>query len=197
MARKVDWEKIKTEYVTGDISQARLAEKWGVSAYSLKKNAVKGNWVKDRDKFRTMTVQKAVRKASNRRANEIAKELKTAAKISAVLSRALQDPKQFNRYVVTEGCGDGRTETIEYVFDKTDMKALRDAAYALQTVVKIERDIRSMDMVLDAEKREQLELARKKLELDERRANVVDEEDDNTGVVIVAPVLEGETDDEE
>lgn len=197
MARKVDWEKIQTEYVTGDISYRKLAEKYGVNKSTLGNVAAEQKWTKEREKFRTRTRKKAIQKASDKRANEIAKELRVAAQISTVLDKALKDPKQFNRYVLTESVGDGITQTVEYVFDKTDMKALRDAAYALQTVVKIQRDIRSMDMVLDAEKREQLKLARRKLELDERRANVVEADEDNTGVVIVAEVLNEESGDEE
>lgn len=197
MARKVDWERIKTEYITGDIGQRKIAEKYGVSVTTLSSRAKSEKWYRQKCEYKDKVVEKAIRKAANKKADAISKELKVAAQISTVLDKALKDPKQFNRYVLTESVGDGMTQTVEYVFDKTDMKALRDAAYALQTVVKIQRDIRSMDMVLDADKREQLKLARRKLELDERRANVTEADEDTTGVVIVAEVLNEESGDEE
>ena len=190
MARKVNWEKIKTEYITGNISQAKLAKKHGVCSSTLKRTAGKEKWTAERDAYRTEVVKKASRKIGDEQAEKIKEMLLTAAAMANVIDGALDDPKQFNRYIVNEGLGDGFTEYTEKIFDKVDFRALKDASAALQTVVKIQKDILAMDRIVDQEKRE-------RLEIDRSKANFVDEDDNETGVVLLAPVLEEEDEEEE
>ena len=44
-----DWAAIKTEYVTGDISQSELSRKYGVSKGSVSKHAKAEQWETDRE----------------------------------------------------------------------------------------------------------------------------------------------------
>lgn len=58
-----DWRKIKTEYITGDVSLRALAEKSGVSFSQLGKRAAAEKWKEQREKQRNKTETKAKQKA--------------------------------------------------------------------------------------------------------------------------------------
>ena len=110
MARKVNWEKIKTEYITGDISQRKLAEKYGVPYSTLRDRARKDTWFKQRKKSRQKVVSKSVQKVEAKQVQVATKELTLLDKIEKHLDRAISDVDQFNRYIVTEQVGHGMTE---------------------------------------------------------------------------------------
>ena len=190
MARKANWEKIKTEYITGDISQRKLAAKYGVSCSTLCKTAQAEKWTAEREEYRQKTVRKAIQKTSEKQAENIKDILLTAAKMATTIDDAMKDPEQFRRYIVTEGLGEGFTETSEKIFDRVDFRALKDAAAALQTVAKIQKEILAMDRIVDQEKRE-------RLDIDRSKANVVDDEQTETGVVVLAPVLDADEEEED
>lgn len=140
MARKVDWEKIKTEYITGEDGVVKLAKKYGVNESTAKQRATREGWVKARQAHRDSVVKKATKKAATKQANVLAKELTLLDKIERHLDKALSDAEQFNRHIVTEGTGKGRTETEERIFSKADMRALKDAAQVLTMIEKIKKD---------------------------------------------------------
>lgn len=140
MARKVNWEKIKTEYITGDISQRKLAEKYGVPYSTLRDRARKDTWFKQRKKSREKVVSKSVQKVEAKQVQVATKELTLLDKIERHLDRAISDVDQFNRYIVTEQVGHGMTETSEQMYSKADMKALKDAMQVLAMVEKMKQE---------------------------------------------------------
>lgn len=140
MARKVNWEKIKTEYITGDISQRKLAEKYGVPFTTLKYRAAREEWFKARQKHKDRVVTKSTQKAEAKQVRVATKELTLLDKIERHLDRAISDVDQFNRYIVTEQIGHGMTETSEQMYSKADMKALKDAMQVLAMVEKMKQE---------------------------------------------------------
>lgn len=174
MARKVDWEKIKTEYITGDISQDKLAKKYGVSRNILQTRAQKEKWTDERAKHRENVVKKAVQKAENRQASVYAKELTLLGKLEKHLDKALSDVDQFNRHIVSEGIGEGQSVTEERVYSKADMRALADAAKTLQLVEKMKK---SMNNILSIEQQEQMAIARARLEIEQKKAEMAENHD--------------------
>ena len=140
MARKVNWEKIKTEYITGDISQRKLAKEYGISVNVLAKRCASEKWVEARQKSREKVIAKAVQKAEAKQAKVASKELTLLDKIERHLDRAISDVDQFNRYIVTEQVGHGMTETSEQMYSKADMKALKDAMQVLAMVEKMKQE---------------------------------------------------------
>ena len=174
MARKVDWEKIKTEYITGDISQNDLAKKYKVSRSTLQTRARKEHWHDKKLKSKAKVVEKAVQKAENRQANVYAKELTLLNKLEEHLDKALSDVDQFNRHIVSEGIGEGMSVTEERLYSKADMRALADAAKTLQLVEKMKK---SMNNILSLEQQEQMAIARAKLELERKKAEIAEHQD--------------------
>lgn len=79
----VDWLRIKSEYVNGNISYRKLAEKHGISFAVLKDKAVKEKWAKEREqqtnRIRTVTEQKTVDKISDALSDEAAAKVRIKA----------------------------------------------------------------------------------------------------------------------
>lgn len=176
---RYDWEKIKIEYITTDMSLKQIAEKHGVAPRLVYEKSRANGWVAAKKKHNEKVAKKALNKVVTKQANALAKELEIANKISDVLAKALNDAEQFNRYIIdttTKVDGTEVRTSEEKKFEKVDMKALKDAASALEM---IERMKRSMDNIrkpeqINREKREQkrLELEEEKLQLQKEQMDV-------------------------
>ena len=79
----VDWLKIKTEYINGDISYRKLAEKHSIPFPTLRDRATNEGWKEQRDKHRnrvvTSTEQKTVEKTSEALSDEAAAKVRIRA----------------------------------------------------------------------------------------------------------------------
>ena len=69
----IQWEKLKTEYITSGISYQALAEKYGVSYATLKTHARCDRWVELRQKHREETFQKSLKIIGDRQAEDLAR----------------------------------------------------------------------------------------------------------------------------
>lgn len=141
--RKPNWEKIATEYITGDIGQRKLAEKHGVPLRTLQDRCRAEGWVAQKKAHRGATVAKAVEKISEEQADQMAVELTAAA--GELLAMVRTGIKSLNRPVR------GHTETIEQdgittrqewtTLDEpdgqVDMRGAKAAANALRDVYAI------------------------------------------------------------
>ena len=165
MGRKVDWTEAKTEYVTGDISYREIAEKHGVSLSTVGKVAKKEGWSAARAKHRESVHKKAVRKAATKQAQLLSKEIKLLNKIERHLDKALSDEYQFNRHIVSEG-SEGFVTAEEKLFNKADMRAMRDAMSIAREAEKMRR---SLFGYMTEQEKQQLAMARERLEMDKKR----------------------------
>lgn len=181
-----DWAAIQTEYITTETSQRKLCEKYGVSMATLSKVARRERWTEKKKKYAQSVVEKAVRKHANKKANELAKELAAADKISGVILESLDDKYQFNRWIVSEGCGEGASETSEKIFDKTDMRALKDAAATLKMIEGLKRSISGL---LTIQERQAMDIAERRMQLDEKKADA-DTKDTSVTIKFASDELE-------
>ena len=83
---KTDWNAIKTEYISGGISQRKLAEKHGVTYPALRSRADNEGWVELREEIERKTIAKTTRKIAE--ANSSNAEI--AARIKSKLLRKLE-----------------------------------------------------------------------------------------------------------
>jgi 3-methyladenine DNA glycosylase AlkD len=83
---KTDWNAIRTEYICGDSSQRKLAEKYGVSEAYLMKKAHQEHWKKSRDE----AVKKGIEKSQRNAAAAISDNATIAARIRTKLLRKLE-----------------------------------------------------------------------------------------------------------
>jgi len=200
----VDWQTIKTEYITGNISYRKLCQKHGVSYTTLSERALDEGWVKARERFRAKTLSKTLDKTSEREANRLARLMDTTSRAIDVAVKAFEDEDQFNRYLierreeyaapVIEDGGETmisqRTWTEERTFRKVDTKALKDLTAVLKDLTGLMRDFYNIPTQAQAEAQR---IAAERLEMDKKKAAAAwDEEDDETGIIILPPVKEAE-----
>lgn len=164
-----DWDKIRTEYITSDLSLKDISEKYGVQQRLVNTKSAEQGWVDQRKKYNAKVVEKAVNKVATKRANQLAKELAIADNISNVLKKALDDAEQFNRYIIDTTTRVDGTEirtSEEKTFEKVDMRALKDAAAALRLVEEMKR---SMAGILRVEEINRNRREEKRLKLEEEK----------------------------
>lgn len=182
--KQFDWNAIRAEYITGQISQRDLCAKYGVSYTKLCEIARKEKWTEKKRKYEEKVFEKAIQKQCDKDANRLAKELAVADKISDVLVRALDDEDQFRRWLsediyMDEEGGKVITST-EKIHDKVDMRSLKDAAATLKMVEQLKRSIEGL---LTLQERNAHDIAQRRMALEERRADADVNPKDTTVVV--------------
>lgn len=184
MSKKVDYEKMKIEYITGDISYKKLAAKYGIAASTLTKKARRERWYAQKLQHNRSVVAKAVRIAENEQAKLFARELVTLGKLEDILDKAVSDVEQFTKYTVQKKSLDKDAEIV----GKINTKALKEAAETLDLVEKMKR---SMNGILSIDQQKSLELQAQRLELEKRRVDQ-GETDNEVKVVFESKELDNE-----
>lgn len=182
-----DWEKIKSDYLTGNMSLRELAEKHGVSLSTLGTRAAKEEWTEKRQHHRNKVVAKTEEKRAGRKAEKILRLQEAADRMQQHIDKVLEDEEQFHRYLVSFG-------TKEVLHKKADTKAIRDMTAALKDLTDIIRDvygIAGMDL------KHRMKMDKEKLKLEKEKAAMGIVTGEETGVVLLSPVLPAEKPPEE
>lgn len=186
---KVNWEELKTEYITTDVSQRKLAAKYGIGAVAISTRSKAEGWVEARKQYKAKTLAKTLEKSSTREANRLARLMDTTTKAIDVAVRAFEDESQFNRYLVerkekyafpvmgAEKPDDEYADGVELVsekqwveekvFAKVDTKALKDLTSVLKDLTGLMRDFYNIPTPAQAEAQR---IAAERLELDRLKA---------------------------
>jgi hypothetical protein len=185
-----EWDKIKSEYVTGNMSLRVLSEKYGgIPARTIQKRCKEDGWVAARLEYRKKIVQDAVNMIGEERARETAEKLidlqKAADSLAGIIKQTMTDADQFHRHIVTEGLGGGATKVECRVLPKVDTKAVRDLSASIKDLTFAVRNLNDLPTV---QEKETMRLAAEKLEIDKKKAAVDVKDDAETGVVILAPL---------
>lgn len=77
----MDWQAIKTEYITTDTSYRKLSKKYGVSSQAICARSKAEGWIAARERHLNETLSKTVEKISNEKAKRAAKVLSVADKL--------------------------------------------------------------------------------------------------------------------
>lgn len=177
MKTKYDWNALKTEFVTGEITAAALAKKHKINPATLYRHYQIERWSDAKREYLENVMEKCADKAAYIAAMKLAKEIQIADKLSDVLNEAADDKNQFYRYIVKEKAEDGSTVTDEKVFSKVDMNSLNNAIKALRSLEEIKRVM--YGILSPAEER--------KMRLEEEKKNTPGDEELQTGVVMLPP----------
>ena len=93
--KKIDWIRIRNDYINGRGSYRKLADKYGVSLSTLKDKAAREEWVRQREEHQTRIRIKADRKTADRiaerEASRVARLLETTDKLQEALERAADE----------------------------------------------------------------------------------------------------------
>lgn len=204
-----DWDRIKSDYITGNESPKECAKKHGVNYNTLRNHKQRERWRQQRTEYRGAVTDKAIETAKNCTAYRIASELTGLAYVVEALERelikALEDEEQLHRYFVqtTARNKDGITETAfrDVTSAKVDTRALRDLTDIAKTLEALKRSMYGLETVQEQHRKqielERLELERERLALERERVELVRkrEERDAEGVKGVQILVGGYVDD--
>ena len=82
-----NWLKIKNEYINGDISYRKLAEKHSVPFPTLRDRATSEGWKEQRDKHRNKVVTRTEQKSVEKTSEALSEEAAAKARIRASMMR--------------------------------------------------------------------------------------------------------------
>ena len=160
-----DWEMIKRDYVTDPYSsQQKISEKYGISLVSIRKHSKADDWFATKKEYQRKVTEKLIEKVKN--ADKLANAIIAASNIADAILKKSQDPDQFCRYIVQEGSAESYG-SAEYVFEKMDMKAAKEAIAALKGVDDL---LRGYYNIQKAEALEKARLEREKFEFEKQKA---------------------------
>lgn len=178
-----DWEAIKADYLTGELSVRELAEKHGVSANQIYKKASSDGWKKTLEKIRQKTEEKYVARVARTRAREIELIAGATEKMAALLDK-----------------------TVDELSEQPTDKRLRNLKGLAATASAIETNLQTAMKLLGIQTRAQEEaqkIAKARLALDQRKQRYIENKDKDANApkkvvfeVQLAPgqELEGEID---
>lgn len=157
---KINWNKIKHDYVTGEMTYRELAEKYGVSIESIKKEARKTSkrkgWVtlksEHRNKVYTNAEQETAKKQGKKLATYSEKAKSHAERLVDMVGEAISELREYiveHETTVKETEYDHnvhkpkketvtKSKDIELIYGKINTKSLKEIA---ETLIKIKEII--------------------------------------------------------
>ena len=172
--KKIDWVAAEHEYITTKMSYADIAKKYSVSCRLVNTYGAEHKWFAKRKEYLNNVSAKLAAESEDKAVKKLLRLSQVADKVVDVLEKTVSDAEQFNRYVVTEATGDFDQRTSEYIFKKTDTKALRDVVTALKDITTVIRNVN--EIPTEAEK-EQREAAKERLQMEKAKTDNTNKKD--------------------
>lgn len=177
---EISWIGIENEYVT-DIrkkpcSLNLLSKKYGISIQSLKDYSAAHEWSKKRAEYKQITNQKVREKSAELISMDAAKSIAKHFKISDIMlkeiEKAIEHPDELYKIVEKLRTGYGPGEFSEEIVTET-MDAINDTKVlnlvnALEKLQKMQRETLG---ILNEKDKQQLDMAKQKLEIEKTKAN--------------------------
>jgi hypothetical protein len=132
----IDWAKVKAEYVSGTMSAAKLADRYGISVSSISKKCASEHWQELRRQNQSETANKIAEKINTEKVKKTVREIDrvvaVASKLITKLNRAVneldKDEELIKKKVTVkvEKSEDKKTATAEeeYSYDYAKRKTL-------------------------------------------------------------------------
>lgn len=132
----IDWATVKAEYVSGTMSAAKLADRYGISVSSISKKCASEHWQELRRQNQSKTANKIAEKINTEKVKKTVREIDrvvaVASKLITKLNRAVNEldkDEELNKKKVTvkaEKSEDEKTATAEeeYSYDYAKRKTL-------------------------------------------------------------------------
>ena len=177
----MDWQQIKTEYITTDTSYRKLAAKYGVSSQAICVKSKQEGWIELREQFKNKTLAKTVEKVAEKKAKQAAKVTDLADKLLVKLEQAIDelDLTVTTHKIKTET---GNTErTAEY---KTATPGGTIDRAGLRQLSAVLRDLQAVKgEITDLERKER----EARIDALRRSSMTGDGDDDETGIILLPP----------
>ena len=178
---EADWERIRTEYITGRENLRTLCERCGVAYSSISKRSSAEKWAQQRKEYAKTVQKKALARASTRDARRVASLQTAGRRMCQELERLMADAqKQLYTHVAIE-TADGRSRLTERRLETVDDHRLLNLAKAMREMTGVMRNLYDIQT---ASEREQLAMAREKLEIEREKLARGDAQDTQVEIVM-------------
>lgn len=191
----MDWQAIKTEYITTKTSYRKLATKYGVSATAIANKSKAENWLEQREQFLNKTFTKTVEVASKKQVDRMARIMDASDRLLEKLEKAIEE---LDMHLATHKT---KTKVIEYHNyerpDKPTKEIIEEEEKLIEFTSIIDR--KGLLAVTDALKNlKDIQMIKSELDRQEQEAKIAklrkeaEEEDKLTEVEVI---IEGGEDD--
>ena len=130
----INWNKIKTEYITFDISYRDIAEKYNVPFPTLSERAIREKWVELKKQYHNEMITKLIAEAGESEAEAIIrmkkKERKQFDKMDTIIWRAISEKKKDENGKIIPG-----EYVIKGELSPIDVDRFMSAHLKLQTMI--------------------------------------------------------------
>lgn len=178
-SKKINWDKLKIEYVTGHISQRALAAKHGVPYSTVRTRSIKEKWVEEKKRYSSKVVADAEKKLGKKEADILVKEYEIACGFVKLIEKSLENQSNYAESAVSQG------KVIKT--GRIDAKAVLNAANALQKFMDIKRICKGHQTV---QEKQQHEVALRRLEIEEKRTSGDESKDTNYNISLESDRIE-------
>ena len=110
----IDWEAIKTEYITTDLSYRQLGQKHGLSHQMIAVRGKSGGWVELRRQYKAKVTAKTVEKMASKKASQRVRVADLADKLLDKLEQAIDELDLRTTAYKVKTVDGNREEVVEY-----------------------------------------------------------------------------------
>lgn len=147
---KYDWEAIKKEYITKNISIQKLAEKYNIPYRTISNKAFSQKWADAKRDFRekkeTKTFEKTLEKVSEIDSDKLVKAIAIVDAFSDRVQTMMDDKDQFRRRIYQDEVT-GKLKEIKT--RKYDIKAMKEASEVIKDLVELTRNVYNLPVEND------------------------------------------------
>lgn len=137
----VDYSKLKSEYLRGNISYRELAKKYDVSFSTLRKIAAKEHWTELRNKTRTKADTKIIDAISDKKAKKATDIIDVADKLLGKISEMLDmDVNAYNTQNIKN-----LTSALKDIKEIKGFKSEADKIEQMARIAKLQREAQEED----------------------------------------------------
>lgn len=188
-----DWDKIKLDYIHDHkMSLKKISEKYHIRLNTVEKRSKADNWYAEKQQYQKSLAEEVTGRVYSMQADLLEQELHAVNMISDVIHKAMQDPHQFNRHLVSDASG----ETRERIYSKADTRAMLDLMKTVKILVDVKQSILGITGAEHQERmdiaRARLSLDRDRLELDRQKANAVNNDEPHAIGIVILPEVKDE-----
>lgn len=139
----IDWEAIRLEYETTNISTSKLSKKYNLPHSTLKDRCYRHGWVNSKQEIQSLIDQKTLEMTVENIAKKRAKTIQNHFKISEVLlynlGKSLQNPNELYTWVEKVKDGVNSEQLEQYIFQSINDKKMLNIINGFEKLQKSQR----------------------------------------------------------
>ena len=189
----MDWQKIKTEYITTTTSYRKLAQKYGVHYKVISERGKDEGWVELRSQHRDKTLTKALDKISDHQSDKMARIDQLTDRLLEKVERAIEE-LDMQLYKHTD-----KTKVIEYNNDRRPDRPTKEIVHEEEKLLEVKTivDRQGLKQIASALRDiKEVKMLRSELDRQEQEARIANlqkqAEKSEKGDGKITVVLEGE-----